>query len=71
MEEVTNRIHQAEVRISKLECRIIEIIQSEAYKEKGVKGSVRNKQDTLNQNNICFIGVPEEKRKTQKEYLKK
>lgn len=26
-----------------LECRIIEIIQSEAYKEKGVKGSVRNK----------------------------
>ena len=71
LEAKNSRITEAEDRISEIEARMVEIIESERKKEKWIKRNVdhlRDLQDTIKHHNIRIIGVPEEDKK--KDYEK-
>ena len=74
--EGINRIMEAEVRISDLEDKIVEITAAEQNKEKRMKrieDSLRDLWGNIKHTNIQIIGVPEKKRKRKglRKYLKR
>ena len=76
IEGINNRITEAEVQISDLENKIVEITTAEQNKEKRMKGiedSLRDLWDNIKHTNIRIIGIPEEeeKRKGLRKYLKR
>ena len=62
LEATNSRIQEAEEQISKVEDRLVEIIDAEHRREKRLKTneeSLRELWDNVKHTNICIIGVPE------------
>ena len=66
LEEINSRLDKAENQIRDSEDEVLENTQSKQQEEKGIKKkieeSLKNLWDNIKQNNICIIGVPEEKK---------
>ena len=75
MEAAIAWIEKAEERIGELEDKIMEKEEADKKIKKKIQeyeGRIRELSDTIQQNNICIIGIPEEeKRKGLKVYLNK
>ena len=72
LEGTNSRIMEAEVRISEVEDRMVEINESERKKEKRIKrneDNLRDLQDNDKSHNIPIIGVPEEEDKNHEKIL--
>ena len=75
LEEISNRITEAEEWINDLEDKMMEITSTEYSIEKRMKrneDSLRDLCDNNKHTNICTVGVPEgEERKDLRKYLKR
>ena len=63
MEVTTARTEEAEERIGELEDKIMKKEEAEKKRDKKIQeyeGIIRELSDTINCNNICIIGIPEE-----------
>ena len=63
LDAVTAKIEKAEKRISEKEDKIMEKDEAEKKRDKNIldhEGRIRELSDSMKQNNICIIGVPEE-----------
>ena len=72
LEGTNSRIMEAEVRISEVEDRMVEINESERKKEKHIKRNEDNPRDLQDNGkcpNIRIIGVPEEDKKKDHEKI--
>ena len=75
LEVVTVRIEEAEERIGEIEDKIMEKDEAEKKRDKIIQEyeeRIRGLSDSIKQNNICIIGIPEEEeRKGLKVYFNK
>ena len=63
LEGVTARTEEAEGRIGEIEDKIMEKDEAEKKRDKTIlfyEGRIRELSDSIKQNNICIVGVPEE-----------
>ena len=74
LEGTNSRIIEAEDRISEVEGRMVEINEAERKKEKRIKrneDNLRNLWDNVKGLNIRITGVPEDKKKSHRKYLRR
>ena len=74
LEEISNRITEAEEWINDLEDRMVEITATEENIENRMKrneDSLRDLWDNIKHTNIHTVRVPEEERKDLRKYLKR
>ena len=74
LEAIDSRTIEAEEQISEPEDRMVEITATEQNKEKRMKRNedrLRDLWDNIKHTSIRIIGVPEEKGKGQRKYLKR
>ena len=61
---VTARIEETEGRLSEIEYKMMEKDEAEKKRDKIIldhEGRIREQNDSMKQNNICIIGVPEKR----------
>ena len=76
LDRINSSLEEAEEQIRDLEDRVIESNQAEQVREKIImqnENRLKEISDSIKHNNICIIGIPEEKREKsgQKMQLKK
>ena len=65
LQGINSRLDESEDLISNLKYKVAKNTQLEQEKEKRIKNNednLRGLRDNINHNNICIIGVPDEKR---------
>ena len=74
LEGTNSRITEAEDRISEVEDRMVELNEAEREKEKRIKinkDKFRDLWDNVKGLNIRITGVPEDKKKSHRKYLRR